>query len=105
MQYQDDSINFGELIKEYNRRKSKEWIEIDQRLERKRLDQMNLIREAYEHLNTKEKEMLRKPKIPEGLEVLGLLERIMLEIAKGMAGAPPGSLNKYEFRFKKKRRL
>lgn len=85
MSYPNYKINFGEIIREYNRRRSKEWIEINQFCKRKQLDQVKLVREAFEHLGKEYQEMLRNPNTPDGIKALALLQRVMLELVKGMA--------------------
>jgi len=85
MSYPSYKINFGKIIQEYNRKQSKEWLEINQFCKRKKLEHTELIREAFERLSRKDRELLENPNTPEGLRALALLKRIMLELAKGMA--------------------
>jgi len=86
MSYPNYKINFGKIIQECNRRQSKEWLEINQFCKRKKLEHTELIREAFERLGREDKELLKgNLSTHKGLRALALLQRIMLELAKGMA--------------------
>lgn len=78
-------INFGDIIREYNRKQSQAWKEINEYCRKKNLEQEQLIREAINHISQEYREMLKSPNTPEGIKALALLQKVMLELAKGMA--------------------